>query len=134
MHFVHLAIRIKHFKYHIFIGMCSLSTWFSLQILKFCMMISVNEDTTSLKQMKQMCKMYAIIKTKCCYIFLLTKKIELTILETFNKKNSLQNLTRFHVGFFFVKNHYLNLIFFKYCGILSLKTIKRIISKKIQAT
>ena len=30
------CIQIKHFKHHIFIGMCSLFTWFNLQILNFC--------------------------------------------------------------------------------------------------
>ena len=40
------SVQTKHFKHHIFI--CSLSTWLNLQML-----ISVNEDTASLKQIEQ---------------------------------------------------------------------------------
>ena len=48
-----------------------------------------------------------------------TKKIQHIVVEKFTKKNSLQNLTRFHSGLcefeilsFFKKNYYLCLIFF----------------------
>ena len=41
-------VQIKHFKHHAFIEMCSLVTW-----------IWVSEDTSSFKQLKQMCK-YAL--------------------------------------------------------------------------
>ena len=46
------SVQIKDFKHDAFIGMCSFLTWFS--ICKYW--ISVNQDTSSLKQMEQMCE------------------------------------------------------------------------------
>ena len=40
------SVQIKHFKYHIFIGICYLYKWFNLQILNFC----------QLRHNEQMCK------------------------------------------------------------------------------
>ena len=48
----HKFLHIKYFKHHIFVDICSLFAWFNLKILNFC----YNEDTSSLKQVKQMHK------------------------------------------------------------------------------
>ena len=55
-------IKIKHFNHHTFTVICSLSTWFNLQILNFCQ-LRHSESLTDQANV-QMC---IIIKIRCFY-------------------------------------------------------------------
>ena len=62
--------------------------------------IFVNEDTLGLKQVRLMFKRTLSQKPVLPLIHNQNKKIQHTTLETFIKKVSMQNLTRFHSGTF----------------------------------
>ena len=85
------SVQIKHFKHHAFIGMCSYFTWFNLKIMNFYFYLSASLKFISV-----------IVKTRCFYGLPLIhnqnfKKFS-TLFLRYTKKNSLQNLTRFHDG------------------------------------
>ena len=96
--------------------------------------------------------MCVIVKARCFYDLLLihnqNQKNQCSILDISTKKKSLQNLMIswwiFWIGYlrmfyksFFVKNFYLDLIFFlKHCRVLYLKTrvFSKVFSKRIKVT
>ena len=123
--------------------MCSISTWFSLQILNFCWWRDNGSSTN-----RQNVQMYIIVKARCLHSLTLIHnqsfKIKVKTIKNFSTLSwdiYLENFaTKFikvswwplwvghHRNFHnssFVKNYYLNLnFFFKYCRVLSLKQKK----------
>ena len=67
---------------------------------------SINEDTSSLTQIEQMCKCVLFVKTRRFYSFTVNSQLKLkknTILETFIREILIRNLTRFHGALFEIK-------------------------------
>ena len=90
-----------------------------------------NKDTTSFQIKSRSNKCGNLRYRKNLVVFVVdhsfrikTGKIHHTILETFTKKNSLRNLTRFLVWFFELEN-----LIFLNCRVLCLKTKKNLLKK-----
>ena len=67
---------------------------------------SINEDTSRLTQIEQMCKCVLFVKTRRFYSFTVNSQLKLkkkTILETFIREILIRNLTRFHGALFEIK-------------------------------